>query len=423
MANLLIIESWVRAVGLVLPEKLASHGHRYTFVSRNPGHYTSWARAAGLVGAASHPLLAGADAVIEANTNDVTSLLRAVRPLHERTPFDGVLTTCDYYLETAARVAEDLALPGSSAAAVEVARHKHLMREACRRAGLPGPRFLAARTVEDALEFADAVGYPVVVKAVDLCSSESVNAVKDPVELDRCYRAITGDLENIRGQLRPPVVLVEELLRGDEFSVETYSFRGRTTVLGVTDKSLVGYPQFIESGLMFPADISVQTENQLATFARSALNAVGYTHGLSHTEIKLTADGPRIVEINARMGGSYLFDAIELVTGLDMFSLLVDLALGRPSNVEAQETGIKSAALKFLLPPRGGLLGAVHGVDAVREDLAIYRLVIDDVVGKELREPYDNNDFIGHVLAIDREQRGARRKAEAAAESLEFVFR
>lgn len=425
MANLLIVESWVRSVGLALPRRLKELGHRFTFVSRKPEHYTGWARGAGLLGrgagacdAEEHPMLGLADEVIVAETNHVGRLLDVLRPLHAERRYDGVLTTCDYYLETAARVAAELGLPGAPPAALRVAREKHLMREACRRAGLPGPRFLATADVDAAVEFARSIGFPVVVKAVDLCAGEQVVAVHDADGLRATFSAVSGPPVNIRGQQRSGVVLIEELLRGEEFSVETVSFRGRTTVLGVTDKSLVGYPRFIESALMHPADLADGAARRLEGFVCEALTAVGHGHGLAHTEVKLSPDGPRLVEINARMGGSFLFDLIQLVTGVDQIEVLIDLALDRAPRAAPVSTGIESAAIHFLLPPRGGRIVDIHGVAEVEADPDIHRLVVDDVIGRTVRAPEDNNDFIGHVIAVDRTGRGARRKAEWASRTL-----
>jgi biotin carboxylase len=422
-ANLLVIESWVRAAGLVLPRKLRAQGHHFTFVSRKPSHYSDWARGAGLLGeeaAARHPMIALADEVVTAETNDLAQLIPVLDRLHRKSRFDGVLSICDYYLDTAAEVADALGLPGPTPASMRVARQKHLMREACRRAGVACPRFLAGHHVGEARDFAEEVGYPVVVKAVDLCASEQVFAVREPGELEQAFQRIVGAPTNIRGQQRPRVVLVEEFLRGEEFSVETSSFRGETAVIGVTDKSLTGHPSFIESGVMHPAAIPEATRDAMVAHVREVLTAVGYCHGLTHTEVKLTPDGPRVVEINTRMGGSYLFEAIELVTGVDLFRATVDLALDRRPDVRPGDTGIRSAAVRFLLAPRAGKICGITGVEAVRADPDIHRVTIDSVVGRQVRAPEDNNDFLGHLLAVDRQGLGARRKAEWAAEQIRF---
>ena len=39
MAHLLMIESWVGGTGRIFPQAINRAGHRYTFVTRNRGHY------------------------------------------------------------------------------------------------------------------------------------------------------------------------------------------------------------------------------------------------------------------------------------------------------------------------------------------------------------------------------------------------
>lgn len=425
MPNLLMIESWVGASGLVLPEKIKKMGHRYTFVTRNPEHYRNWATGAGLFSGkenAEHPAIALADKVIVIETNEKETLLPELVRLHRQERFNGVLSCCDYYLDAVAEAAEALDLPGAPPASVEVARQKHLMREACLRAGLPSPAFLATGSLEEARRFADRIGYPLVVKAVDLCAGEEVSCVYSRADLDQAFRSIENHPLNIRGQKRPSEVLIEEYLEGEEFSVETCTYRGVTAVIGITDKSLIGHPYFIESGVMHPAPLKNSDRTLLSKFVCRALTAVGYTHGLTHTEVKLTKNGPRIVEINVRMGGSYLFEVIERVTGVDFCEATVHLALDRLPNSTPQETGIRSAALRFLLPPADGTISAILGVDSVLRDPDIIRVAVNGVVGKKVRRPKDNNDFIGHILAVDRVGPGAREKAESACRQIQIVM-
>ena len=426
MAHFFVIESWVGAVGLILPHKLQHYGHTYTFVSRNPGHYNAWFQQKSrftkekLKG--KHPLIEMAGEVLILETNNDIELIEQLEKYRKINCVDGVFTCCDYYLETVANVAEKLNLHGPSPGAVRTERQKGLMREAIRNAGLPGPEFIVTGNVREAIKFARCYGFPVVVKAVDLCASEHVFAAETPEALEQAFLRVIQETTNIRGQKRSAEVLVEEFLEGEEFSVETISFQGETFVVGVTDKSLVGYPAFIESGVMHPANLSKEKQQLLRGFVKDILAAINYAHGLSHTEAKLTPIGPRIVEINPRMGGSYLFELIEMVTGIDNFQVLFDLAQGRRPRMQVRQTKVRSAALHFLLPPRGGTIDRIRNVEQVKADRQIHRVVIDDIIGKTVRSPRDNNDFIGHIIAIDPSGYGARAKAESAAAKLEIVM-
>lgn len=80
-----------------------------------------------------------------------------------------------------------------------------------------------------------------------------VRRVDDEGQLTSAVEALAAFPVNARGQRSDPAVLLEELLKGPEVSVETVSHGGAVHVVGVTDKSIGGSPAFIETGHMFPA--------------------------------------------------------------------------------------------------------------------------------------------------------------------------
>lgn len=135
MAHLLMVESWVGAMSRLLPRAIREGGHEFTFLTRDLHHYLRTAPEG-----TAHPLL-GARHVLTADTNDLDTLLPYIARLHPALGFDGVLTSCDYYLPTAARIAARLGLPGPAPEAVENACRKDATRERLAAAGVPGPRF------------------------------------------------------------------------------------------------------------------------------------------------------------------------------------------------------------------------------------------------------------------------------------------
>ncbi len=293
-----MVESWVGSMSRLLPRAIQEAGHTFTFLTRDLHHYLRTAPEG-----AAHPLL-GARDVVTADTNDPESLLPYVERLHEVLGFDGVLTSCDYYLPTAALLAERLGLTAPDPEAVRNACRKDATRRVLEKAGVPGPRFAVHEDRAELGAAARDIGYPLVVKPVDLCAGMFVRRVDDDGQLAAAVRALGDFPVNARGQRRAPAVLLEELLDGPEVSVETVSHAGAVAVVGVTDKSVGGAPAFIETGHMFPAALSdAETEDVVRT-AVDALTALGLTDGVvAHTEIKLTSAGPRVVEVNPRPAG------------------------------------------------------------------------------------------------------------------------
>lgn len=416
MAHLLMLESWIGGTGRLFPPAITRLGHRYTFVTRNRAHYL------GAAGAPIHPVLEHADHVLTFETNDVPALIEFLRAQHAVLKFDGVVTVCDYYVGTVAEVAQALGLPQAFSANVVMERRKDLVRDALGAAGLPNPRYAVTEDWEATREAAAGIGYPLVAKPTDLASSAFVRLVHDESELQQAWAALQAFPRNFREQQRVPLLLLEEYMSGEEVSVEACSYAGETTILGITDKSITGHPYFVEDGHMFPARLDEAAVSSVQELVRGALTAVGHDHGISHTEVKLTPDGPRIVEINPRPGGNYIAELVQRVTGVDLLLAQIDLALGRRPDLTPQATGVASAAIRFVVPPRAGRLQALHGAERLDSDPNLARWSLNPVADTEVSAPVDNACYLGHVVAFDTVGRHAREHAERAVAQLSFAY-
>jgi biotin carboxylase len=415
MSHLLVIENWYGGTGLQLPVVIQRLGHTFTFVTRNPDRYRAEAPPGQV-----HPIF-DAERVLEQDTNEEAGLLEFLAHQHTLHPFDGVVTVCDYYLGTAARAAARLGLPGTPPAGLETARLKHRMRQALDAAGLPNPAYRIATAWSEARDTAAELGYPLVFKPVDLNGGTFVALIPDETSLHVAFDRLAAFPINNRRQARSREVLLEAYLDGPEVSVEAVSVDGHTTVLGLTDKSVTGAPFFIEDGHMFPAAIDPQQAQAAITLVGAVLQAVGYCHGVSHTEVKLTSDGPRIVEINPRLPGNSITELVQLVTGLDLVEVLVRVALGEQPDLTPRRTGITSAAVQFLLAPRDGCLREISGTERFASDVDFVRWEQEVECGSRVSVPRDN-DYLGRVLFVDRASSGARARAERGIAQLRCVI-
>ncbi|MFI8536474.1 ATP-grasp domain-containing protein [Streptomyces aquilus] len=406
MAHLLMVESWVGSMSRLLPRSIREGGHEFTFLTRDLHHYLRSAPEG-----AAHPLL-GARNVITADTNDTDALLPEIERLHAVLRFDGVLTSCDYYLPAVARIAGQLGLPGPGPEAVENACRKDATRRVLAEAGVPGPRYAVHEEWADLARAAREIGYPLVVKPVDLCAGMYVRRVDDEEQLAAAVRALAEFPVNARGQRRDPAVQLEELLDGPEVSVETVSYAGTAHVVGVTDKSIGGAPAFIETGHMFPAALSAADTEAAEHTALAALKALGLTDGVvAHTEIKLTSAGPRVVEVNPRPAGNRITELVRHVTGIDLAAAFVDVSLGRAPDLRGGATGVRSAAIGFLVPEASGTLEALDGAE-LRGAPGVLELQVAEP-GRQVKAAGSNNEYLGHVMAADAAGLGARDRVEA----------
>ncbi|SEB74307.1 Biotin carboxylase [Streptomyces sp. 2131.1] len=411
MAHLLMVESWVGSMSRLLPRAIREGGHEFTFLTRDLHHYLRSAPEG-----ARHPLLTARN-ILTAPTNDPDRLLPFTERAHQALGFDAVVSSCDYYLPLAARIAARLGLPGPAPEAMESACRKDATRDVLARAGVPGPRYAVCADWAETAKAAARIGLPLVVKPVDLCAGMLVRRVDDEAQLAEAHRALADFPVNARGQRRSPVVLLEELLHGPEVSVETVTHRGRTQVIGVTDKSIGGAPAFVETGHMFPAALTGQDARAARDTAVRAIEALGLDDVVAHTEIKLTTAGPRVVEVNPRPAGNRITELVRHVTGIDIAAACVDVALGREPDLRPHDTGLRSAAIGFLVPGTGGVLDGIDGGDTVGEARDVLELSLA-APGTRVTAAGSNNEYLGHVMAGDTEGPGARDRVEALLAAL-----
>ncbi|PWI13274.1 carboxylate--amine ligase [Streptomyces sp. Act143] len=400
-----MVESWVGSMSRLLPRAIREGGHEFTFLTRDLHHYLRSAPEG-----TAHPLL-GARNIVTADTNDTGSLLPEIERLHAVLRFDGVLTSCDYYLPAVARIAGQLGLPGPGPEAVENACRKDATRRVLADAGVPGPRYAVHEEWADLARAAREIGYPLVVKPVDLCAGMLVRRVDDEAQLAAAVAALADFPVNARGQRRDPAVQLEELLDGPEVSVETVSYAGAVHVVGVTDKSIGGAPAFIETGHMFPAALPAADTEAAEHTALAALKALGLTDGVvAHTEIKLTSAGPRVVEVNPRPAGNRITELVRHVTGVDLAAAFVEVSLGRAPDLRGGETGLRSAAIGFLVPERPGTLEALGGAELLDAPGVLEVQLAEP--GRPVKAAGSNNEYLGHVMAGDADGPGARDRVE-----------
>ncbi|WP_448567128.1 ATP-grasp domain-containing protein [Thalassotalea ganghwensis] len=412
MAHLLIIENWVEGTGRLFPKAIHELGHSYTFVTRNRSHYLDEKTQK------IHPVIAYADNVLTTETNDTQALIAFLKAQHHVLKFDGVSTVCDYYVETVADVAKALNLPQAFSSNVGVERRKHLVRLALDKANLPNPKFAICTNWQDAVNAAKDIGYPLIIKPSDLASSAHVTLAHDETELKVAFDTLAKFTHNFRAQARDALWLLEEYMEGEEVSVEAVTFEGKTHIIGITDKSLTGFPYFIEDGHMFPADLPSEQVDIIVDYVTKALAAVGHDNGISHTEVKLTEHGPRLVEINPRPGGNYIAELIQAVTGIDFLDTHIKLALAQAPDLSGLEQAKGSAAVKFLVPLQSGKLVAIHGQEQLSAHNHLLRWDIKEALNQDIYPPIDNACYLGFAISRDQQGQSARAYAEAAISSL-----
>jgi biotin carboxylase len=243
------------------------------------------------------PYLAGFTLVA---STEADLVLGAAREIAARGQVHGVMSWDEARILQAALVAQDLGLPGSTPDAVRRCRDKHESRLAMAEAGLPQPRFELAGECEEALAAAERIGYPVVLKPRAAAASYGVVLVHDADQL-AAHFAFSRTATVPHAPRFAQSVLVEQYLAEHEVSVDSVVYQGRVRPLFVAHKELGFPPYFEETSHYVDGADPLLDDPELRRLLRDTHAALGYTDGWTHAEFKLTASGPKVIEVNGRL--------------------------------------------------------------------------------------------------------------------------
>ena len=253
---------------------------------------------------------------------------------------DGVVAFTDSQLLTAARLGEDLGLEGNTSEVVLALTDKLVQRSILEGAGIPGPRHVAVPADTSVEELGNLLGglrFPVVLKPQCGTGSRDTARVPDLVGALAYLHEIEDDGGN-RVDL-----IVEEWLEdagapgaspfASYVSVEAVACRGVIVPLAITGKFPLA-PPCRETGNFLPHHLPPDEAEAVLVLAVRAAQALNVTSGALHIEIKMTPDGPRIIEVNGRIGGGGIDTLFASRHGRSLTEIAAAIAVGRPVDLE-----------------------------------------------------------------------------------------
>ena len=342
----------------------------------------------------------------------------AIERLAEAERVDGVIAPgIDWPVAVAARVARKLALPHPLAPeSAQLATSKLRQRERFAEAGVPQPESVLCKSLADARAAAERLGFPCVVKAPDRQGQRGLTLV----EGEPGFRAaVEAAVEASRSR----ACLVEELVEGQEVTVNAFSLGGRFYPLTVTDRVRADPPAFgVALAHVWPSELPPALVGAAVEAAREAADALGIGNGPTYTQVVVGPGGVRVVELAARLGGGHDAELCDAALGVDLNELALAAALGEtiPPHALTPLDPVGGAVTRFLVAPRGELR-RVGGVEEAEALPGVARVRVYRQPGHVFGELRLGSDRAGAVQATGASREEALERAAAAADRIRFV--
>ena len=293
------------------------------------------------------------------NVTDEAQVERAVRWLQGRVRIDRLEATIESHVMCAARVRERCGIPGTSVKTTYLCRDKPAMKDALRAAGISCAQSIGSGDVEEIREFAQRVGYPLVVKPRDAAGASGTLRVEDDGQLVEALRSF--------GVGAGRSVAVEEFIEGHEGFYDTITIGGRVVHEFVTHY----YPNVLEAmrtrwiSPQFIATnrIDAPGYDEVKVMGRKVVTALGIETSATHMEWFYGPKGLKFSEIGCRPPGVRAWDLYAAGNDVDMYrEWAMAVVHGRPSQRLSRRA---SAGIIALRPDRDGRITGYEGVEEV----------------------------------------------------------
>lgn len=259
-----------------------------------------------------------------------------------------VTAATDKPLVMMARVAKELDLPFYSVETAIWSTDKYQMKQRFIAGGVPCAK---GRLVKSAQETTDFV-FPVIVKPRDNSGSRGVKLCRTKEELQSC-------IDEALEYSHLDSVLVEEFIEGQEYSIESLHYDGKTEVIQFTEKKTTEFPYNVELGHKQPANLTDAQRNAIREVIYKIAKALNFENCPSHTELKINERGLFVIETSPRLGGDYITSTlVPFSTGINIEDQLLNIALGEPVDTKTGRIEKASGVCFFSLPE-----GRVAGID------------------------------------------------------------
>jgi carbamoyl-phosphate synthase large subunit len=259
-----------------------------------------------------------------------------------------------------ARLAKELGFIFHSSEVVERSLDKWTMKQSFIGSDVPCAKGILIKPEEELTSRVfSSFSFPVIIKPRDSFSSRGVYKINSLSELN-------SKTDETRSFSSAGDIIVEEFLNGREFSVESVTWQGQTTIIQFTEKFITPYPRTVEIGHLQPANLQETEREQIKKVVVSGINALGIDNSASHAEVMLTSAGVKVIEIGARLGGDFISSYLtRSSTGVNMDKAVVSVALGLPPDLQSSRNCF--SYIRYLELPVGRTVRKILPLDNLRK--------------------------------------------------------
>ncbi len=340
-------------------------------------------------------------AIVEVDLNCQKSAFGAVEKLQTEVSLSAALPGSQLATPIAGAICQRFGLAGLDANAALLGVNKDFARKAYAEHQVPSAKYALVDDATGLDQLASKVPFPMVLKPVASSSSLAVELIGTLDELKARYGALKDVDTAFMGFTNRRHFMVEQLLQGEEYSVELAIKQGQVYFDSITAKLKTPLPYFVELGHVSPANVPAQLGEQMVSVAVDACKALGLVTGVFHVELINADSGPCVVEVNPRPGGDKIAsDLVPLSLGVDLYGLHLNMLLD--PDLEKPLTQDAVAAIFFITASQEGEVCRCEVADWVHTHPAVRSFEWYIKPGDRVKSATSSADRVGHFMLVEQ---------------------
>lgn len=350
--------------------------------------------------------IAYADKFIQVSTMDRPAVLKAAK----EESIDYILTACgDQPLSTMAYISEQMGIPTYlTEKEVRDLTNKRFMKDKMVENGIPTAKhiYIDKKWNGEMPDFE----YPLVVKPVDSNGSKGVKKVFTPNELESSLHeafsySISGD------------VIIEEFKEGEELSCDFYVEDGIAKTLSITASKKIkeNEKSFTILQSYYPAPVTYK-EDRVQEIAQKIANAWGLKDTPLLVQMIVDGDEYNVLEFSARMGGGSKYHLIQVLSGVDIMKVYVEMVMGDKPHVNPVKQW-NNAIMSYVYCKPGEFV-SLGGFEELKQNGDIYSYFTYRLAPSTIFKSDTSSDRVAGFLVVGDSEEEVLKKLQYANEHL-----
>ena len=310
---------------------------------------------------------------------------KAILELCQELGIDGILTTAtDICIPTIGLVVDNIGLPGTGYQSGFACMDKSIMKQKFIQKGVPTANYRDVNSIIEAVSFFEEINGPCVIKATDSSGSRGIIRVNRIDDIADAFNEAFSISKN-------GTVLIEEWINGDEFGAQAVVV-GNKLILTMIHSDITTPPPRkmpIGHGCPHPEEKRLLEKTKIAI--QDAIKALEIQDAICNVDLIDSPNGPILIEIAARMGGTCLPEVCGNYWGVNMYQLAINIALGQEVDIPITPSG-KPTFAHVLFSEKEGIY---ISPGKMKENLD---WKIDLKEGELVKRFRGANDRFGHVI-------------------------